>query len=156
MGCRVLSFHYVLTNDKGEVLDSSRNTDPFQVMEGKQQIIPVLEEALLAMSVGEKKQVHVPADLGYGPVHENLRIKVNRGQLPPENVKVGTQFTARETGENVIFTITKIEGEEVFLDGNHPLAGVDLNFDVEVMAVREATAEEQEHGHAHGEGGHHH
>ena len=156
MGCRVLSFHYVLTNDKGEVLDSSRNADPFQVMEGKQQIIPMLEEALFGMSVGEKKLLHAPAEMAYGPVHEKLRIKVSRSQLPPENVQVGTQFTAAETGNSVIFSIVKIEGEEVFLDGNHPLAGVDLNFDVEVLAIREATAEEQEHGHAHGEGGHHH
>ena len=156
MGCRVLSFHYVLSNDKGDVLDSSRNTDPFRVLEGKQQIIPMLEETLFGMSVGEKKRVHVPAEQAYGPVHENLRIKVNRNQLPPENVQVGTQFTAAESGNMVIFSIVKIEGEEVFLDGNHPLAGVDLNFDVEVLEVREATAEEEEHGHAHGEGGHHH
>lgn len=155
MGCRVLSFHYVLTNSRGEVLDSSQNKEPFRVMEGKQQIIPALEAELFNMNVGEKRRVQVPGDQAYGPVKEELKVKVNRGELPQVEIGIGSQFTGDEGARGVIFSVTKIEGDEVYLDGNHPLAGVDLSFEVEVIEIREATAEEMEHGHAHGGEGHH-
>lgn len=153
---RVLSFHYVLTNNQGEILDSSRDSDPFQVMEGKEQIIPGLEEEIFKLNPGDKKKIHVVADKAYGPVNEKLRVKVSRGQLPQGELGVGTQFSTGEGAQGLIFSVTRIEGDDVYLDGNHPLAGVDLTFDVEVITLREATAEELQHGHAHGGDGHHH
>lgn len=153
---KVISFHYTLKNTKGEVLDSSIGQEPFPVLEGVRQIIPTLEDELLKMNVGEKKQVFVPADKAYGQVNEKLRVKVNRDQLPEGDIQVGTQFRAGQDPKDPVFTVTKMEEGEVFLDGNHPLAGEDLQFDVEVIDIREATQDELQHGHAHGAGGHHH
>ncbi len=155
MSKRVLSFHYVLTNKKGETIDSSRGHEPMPVLEGSQQIIPGLEVELFKMKVGDKKKVDVSADQAYGVVREDLRVKVQRDQLPEGDIKVGVQFSAGE-GHGPVFTVTKIEEDGISLDGNHPLAGVDLTFDVEVTEIREATAEELQHGHAHGPHGHHH
>lgn len=153
---RVLSFHYILTNKNGETVDSSRDTDPFVVLEGSQQIIPGLEEELFKMLIGQKKKIDVPAAKAYGAVNEELKMSVPRAQLPAGDIQVGTQFTAGQEGHGMMFVVTKIEGEQIFLDGNHPLAGEDLTFDVEVLDVRPATKEELTHGHAHGPHGHHH
>ncbi len=155
MSKRVLSFHYILTNKKGETIDSSRGAEVFPVLEGAQQIIPGLEAELFQMKAGDKKKIHVTADKAYGLVREDLRVKVSRGQLPDGEIKVGVQFSAGE-GHGPVFTVIKIEEDGVHLDGNHPLAGEDLTFDVEVTDVRDATAEEEQHGHAHGPHGHHH
>ena len=153
---RVLSFHYILTNNKDEVIDTSRSGGTaFPVMEGAQQIIPGLEVELFKMSVGDKKKVHVKAEQAYGVLREDLKVKVQRDQLPEGEIKVGIQFSAGE-GHGPVFTVTKIEEDGVSLDGNHPLAGQDLTFDVEIASVREATKEEKAHGHAHGGDGHHH
>lgn len=154
MAERIFSFHYTLTNDKGEVLDSSREGDPLQFLEGRQQIIPGLEAELCRMLLGQKKSVFVAAADAYGPVMEELKVTVNRSQLPPGEVQVGTQFSGANEGP--VFSVTRIEGEMIHLDGNHPLAGMDLTFDVELTEVREATADELQHGHAHGPDGHHH
>ncbi len=155
MAFRVLSCHYVLTNSKGEVLDSSRGGDAFPVLEGAQQIIPGLEVELFKMNVGEKKKIFVVAAQAYGPVNEQLVVTVARDQLPEGDIQVGMQFGSGQ-GQDPTFTVTKIEGTQVSLDGNHPLAGQDLTFDVEIMEIREATEEEKAHGHAHGPHGHHH
>ncbi len=152
---RVLSFHYILTNNKGEVIDSSRGTEAMPVLEGSNQIIPGLESELFQMKVGEKKKVQVTADKAYGLLREDLRVKVQRDQLPEGEIKVGVQFSAGE-GHGPVFTVTKVEDDGISLDGNHPLAGQDLTFDVEVTEIRDATEEEQQHGHAHGPNGHHH
>ena len=93
----------------------------------------------------------------YGKVRDDLRIKINREKLPAGEIKPGAQFSAgQQEGHGPIFTVIKVEEEEVYLDGNHPLAGEDLTFDVEVTEIREATQEELAHGHAHGPNGHHH
>lgn len=156
MAQRVLSFHYDLTNSSGEKIDSSRGQEPFPVLEGQQQILPVLEQALFQMQAGEKKVVRLSAEQAYGPMRENLKVKVSRSKLPEGELKIGTQFRGGAEPHAPIFTVTAIENDEVSLDGNHPLAGQDLIFDVEVVEIREATAEELSHGHAHGAGGHHH
>lgn len=155
MSTRVLAFHYVLSNRSGEVLDSSRQGEPFQVMEGSRQILPGLEEALFKMKLGEKKKVQLDASNAYGQKDEKLKMKVSRKKLPAGELKIGSRFTGGPGPNAPVFTVTQIEGEDVFLDGNHPLAGVDLTFEVEVMEMREATAEEMSHGHAHGPHGHH-
>ncbi len=156
MSCRVLSFHYELTNASGKKLDSSRGGEPFPVMEGRKQIIPGLEEELFKMNIGEKKRVEVPAAKAYGTLNEKLKVKVSRDKLPEGNLEIGTRFSTGPEHDSPVFTVVKIEGDEISLDGNHPLAGQDLTFDVEVMAIREATSEETAHGHAHGGDGHHH
>lgn len=153
---RVLFFHYVLTNAGGETLDSSREGEPLGVLEGAHQIIPGLETELFQMNTGEKKTVHVPAVQAYGPVSERLKVKVNRAKLPAGDLQIGTQFRGGPEEHAPVFVVFKIEGEDVYLDGNHPLAGQDLTFAVEIMIIREATAEELEHGHGHGPEGHGH
>lgn len=153
---RVLFFHYHLTNTAGQTIDSSRGQDPMPVLEGARQIIPGLEEELFQMQVGEKKTVQVPSGKAYGPVNDKLKIKVPRAKLPQGDIKVGSQFHGGDPAHHMVFTVTGIEGDQISLDGNHPLAGQDLTFEVEVTAIREATAEELTHGHAHGGDGHHH
>lgn len=153
---RVVSFHYVLFNREGQQLDSSRSGQPFPVMEGKQQIIPGLEEELFKMNKGDKKKIHIPADKAYGQINEKMKIKIGREKLPQGDIQIGTRFAAGPEPHAPVFIVIKIEGNEVHLDGNHPLAGEDLTFEVEVMEVREATEEELQHGHAHGPEGHHH
>ena len=153
---RVLYFHYVLTNLKGETIDSSRGADPLVVLEGSQQIIPGLEEEIFKLKTGDKKVIAVPAAKAYGPVNEQLKVKVNRSQLPEGEIEVGARFRGGNDQMEFVFTVIKIEGEDVYLDGNHPLAGQDLTFDVEVTGMREATPEELQHGHLHGPGGHEH
>lgn len=155
MARQVLSFHYVLTDAQGKQIDSSRAGKPFEVLEGAQQIIVGLEEELFKMKAGEKKKVMIPTAKAYGPRQENLRIRVGRDKFPAGEIKVGTRFSAGG-GQGPVFIVTEITETEVGLDGNHPLAGQDLYFDVEVMGLREATPEEEAHGHAHGPEGHHH
>lgn len=155
MSKRVLSFHYILTNTKGDVIDTSRSGGhAFPVLEGAQQIIPGLEAELFKMSVGEKKKVQVAAAQAYGVVREDLKVKVPKTQLPAGDIHVGMQLSAGDHGP--VFVVTSVETEHVHLDGNHPLAGQDLTFDVEVTEIRAATEEELQHGHAHGPHGHHH
>jgi FKBP-type peptidyl-prolyl cis-trans isomerase SlyD len=154
----VVSICYRLTNAAGEELDRAEKADPFFYLHGSGQIIPGLESALLGSLVGTKKQVRIEPKDAYGEVDENLVTEVSRKNFPPgQALEVGMKFAAEvEDGESVVFTITGLEGERVAIDGNHPLAGETLQFEVEVLSVRDATPEELEHGHAHGPDGHHH
>lgn len=156
---RVISFHYTLTNQDGEVLDTSRDSnDPFSYMEGSSQIIPGLEKQMALLSVGDKRKIEVGAPEAYGEHDEQLIVEVPRAKLPnSEELQVDDQFQASgPNGEMLLFRVIEIAGDTIKLDGNHPLAGENLVFDVEVMQVRDATLEEVAHGHAHGPGGHHH
>ena len=154
----VVSLNYNLTNDSGEQLDSTQGKAPFKYLHGVGQIVPGLEKALEGALVGDKKQVTVSPEEGYGQINDQLRMEVNRSNFPGDaDLKPGLQFMADVgEGRQHMFTITKVDNDAVHVDGNHPLAGQTLNFSVEVMEVREATAEELQHGHVHGEGGHHH
>jgi FKBP-type peptidyl-prolyl cis-trans isomerase SlyD len=156
---RVISFHYTLTNEGGEVIDTSRDSkDPFSYLEGMNQIIPGLEKAMALLNVGDKRKIEVEAADAYGEHDAQLIVEVPRDKLPnAEQLEAGDQFQATgPNGEMLLFRVIDIEGDKVKLDGNHPLAGEKLVFDVEVMSVRNATPEEVTHGHAHGPGGHHH
>lgn len=151
---RVLSFHYTLRDPSGRVLDSSAGGDPITYMEGAGQIIPGLDEQLRDAQVQEKRRVVVPAAKAYGERDPAQVHRVKRAQLPIEGeLNVGDQFQTDSDRSAPIVTIAAIEGDEVVLDANHPLAGVELTFDVQITAVRDATAKEVEHGHAHGCGG---
>ena len=148
---RVVSFHYTLRDPSGRVLDTSAGGDPVSYLEGSGQIIDGLDEQLRLAAAGEKARVHVPATKAYGERDPAQVQRVNRALLPVQGeLKVGDQFQTDQDRFAPIVTVQAIEGDEVLLDANHPLAGMDLTFDVEIMSVREATASELEHGHAHG------
>ena len=151
MNKQVVSFHYTLKDKNGQVLDSSANSHPLSYLSGTGQIIPGLEEELNQLKTGDKKQVVVPAAKAYGEHSEKMVIKIARSRLPEAKMQVGDRFRASEDPHSPVFTVTEITATDVTLDGNHPLAGQDLYFDVEVTDMREATAEELEHGHSHHE-----
>jgi FKBP-type peptidyl-prolyl cis-trans isomerase SlyD len=153
----VASIHYTLTDGSGKVLDSSEGQEPLAYLHGSGNIIPGLEKALEGKSVGDKLNVNVPASEAYG-----LRDDTMVQELPTnmfsgiDQIEVGMEFHAETEHGLQVVTVINLEGDLVTIDGNHPLAGVDLTFDVEVTEVRAATEEELQHGHAHGAGGHHH
>lgn len=156
---RVIGFHYTLTDKAGTVLDSSVGDEPLYFLENSQQIIPGLEKVLQLMNVGDKRKIEVKAPDAYGDVNPDLIVKVKKTQFPPDaNLQVGDQFQVNNDPHSPVFTIMAVETEEVTVDGNHPMAGKDLFFDVEIVGMRPATQEEMSHGHAHGahgQNGHH-
>lgn len=156
----VVSIHYTLKDDGGQVIDSSESGDPLTYLHGHGQLISGLERHLEGRAAGDKLNVTIPPADGYGEYDNALVEHVPRRALKGiTNVKVGMQLRAQSDHEGHggrTVTVTRVAGDMVTIDGNHPLAGKNLNFDVEVAAVREATAEELEHGHVHGPGGHHH
>jgi FKBP-type peptidyl-prolyl cis-trans isomerase SlyD len=155
---RVVLFHYTLTNDAGEMLDSSAGGAPLAYLHGQGNIVAGLEKALHGHSAGDKLSVRVEAADGYGVRDASLVKRVPRRSFGSiGNIKPGMQFEAQlERGQRRVVTVTAVKGDMVTIDGNHPLAGQNLNFEVEVTEVRDATAEELAHGHVHGPGGHHH
>ena len=153
----VVSIHYTLTNNAGETLDSSVGQAPLAYLHGASNIVPGLENALVGKAVGDKLDVQVTAEEGYGPLREELVQKVPHENFQGvEDLQVGMQFMAQAPWGEQPVTVVKVEEDGVTLDGNHPLAGQDLTFAVEIVEIRDATEEEMTHGHAHGEGGHHH
>lgn len=153
----VVSMHYTLKDEQGQELDSSIGQEPLVFLSGAQNIIDGLDKSLQGKTAGDKLEVSVAPEDGYGVIHEELIQKV-----PTENfqgvddIQIGMQFMAQTPGGQQPVTVIGVEEDGVMLDGNHPLAGKILNFNVEIMDVREASAEELEHGHVHGEGGHQH
>jgi FKBP-type peptidyl-prolyl cis-trans isomerase SlyD len=154
---RVVTIHYTLKDDKGAVLDSSAGGEPLAYIQGHGNLVAGLEKALEGKQDGNTLAVSVaPAD-GYGVRDEKLIQRLPKRSLQGSGeIKKGMQFQARTDDGMRLFTVTAVMGDMVTLDGNHPLADQTLHFDVEVVAVREATTEELEHGHVHGAGGHHH
>jgi len=151
-----VSIHYTLTNDVGEQLDSSRGEEPLVYLHGAGNIISGLEAALTGKSVGDKFDVSIPPAEAYGELVPDMVQVVSRKMFEGMDVEVGMQFHADVSHGAGIITVTDINGDDVTIDGNHPLAGETLNFAVEVVDVRPATADELAHGHIHGAGGHHH
>ena len=148
---RVVSLHYTLRDPSGRVLDSSAGGDPIVYLEGAGQVIDGLDEQLRQAAAGEKARVNVPAKKAYGERDPAQVQRVKRTLLPVEGeLKVGDQFQTDHDRFAPVVTVQAIEGDDVLLDANHPLAGMDLTFDVEIVGVREPTAAELEHGHAHG------
>ena len=153
MSKKVIAFHYVLTDKAGLTIDKSDEGEPLAFMTGVGQIIPGLESVLITMNLGEKRRIDVPAAQAYGERDLGRIVNVKRDQLPEGDIKVGDMF--RGADEEVV-TVTAVNLDGVVLDANHPLAGQDLIFVVEIASVREATNEELAHGHAHGADGHAH
>jgi FKBP-type peptidyl-prolyl cis-trans isomerase SlyD len=147
----VVSITYTLTNDDSTVLDSTEESGPMDYLHGAENIIPGLEDGLEGKKVGDKLTIRVDPEDGYGEVFTELMQVVDIAAFEGvESVEAGMQFESEtDEGELEIVTIKSIDGNEVTIDANHPLAGVTLNFDVEIVGVREATTEELEHEHVH-------
>ncbi|MDO9215595.1 MAG: peptidylprolyl isomerase [Methylococcales bacterium] len=152
-----VSIHYTLTNDKGEVLDSSIGDEALVYLHGEGNIISGLEQALNGKAVGDKFNVRLDAKDAYGEFMEDRIQVISHAMFEGvDELEVGMQFQADVSDGPGIVTITKIDADNITIDGNHPLAGEPLTFAVEVVAIRAATEEELDHGHVHGAGGHHH
>jgi FKBP-type peptidyl-prolyl cis-trans isomerase SlyD len=154
MANKVISFHYTMTTAEGEKIYSSLEKEPLAFIEGSGQIMPALEAVLHGMSAGEKKKITLTADQAFGEYDKEQVFQVSREQLPQQEINVGDQF--QDDPEAPPLTVIEVADDHNVMDRNHPLAGVDLVFDVEVTGIREATPEEIAHGHVHGEGGAHH
>lgn len=155
----VVTLDYTLRLDDGEVIDSSEDEGPLEYLHGYGQIIPGLEKALAGLGVGDRKTVVVPPNEAYGEVDMDAFEIVPRTMFPDDlELEEGLELSLRdvETDEPFDATIAEIRETEVMLDFNHPLAGETLHFEVHIPAIRQATAEELSHGHAHGTDGHHH
>ncbi|MFM6929815.1 MAG: peptidylprolyl isomerase [Bdellovibrio sp.] len=157
---RVLAFNYVLKGPDGAVLDKSETNQPLPYLEGAGQILPKLEEEIKDLKEGDKKVVKLSAADAYGEVRDNMYMDVPKEELAHlPQLEIGAHLRL-ELGEGAhIVRVSKMNDTHVTLDGNHPLAGQPLEFDIEMVLIREATAEEIQHGHPHGihgDAGHHH
>ncbi|HEX4825266.1 MAG TPA: peptidylprolyl isomerase [Candidatus Polarisedimenticolaceae bacterium] len=153
---RVVRMHYTLTGADGATIETSVGDDPMVYLHGAGQIIPGLENALAGSAAGTKRRIVVPPEDAYGVSDPGARIRVPVSEFPPKmGLAPGIEVQASTPDGPVTFLVVAIEGDEVVLDGNHPLAGKTLTFDVEVLEVREATPDEIAHRHAHGTGGAH-
>ncbi|MDQ6993524.1 MAG: peptidylprolyl isomerase [Mariprofundus sp.] len=149
---KVVSIHYTLTNDAGEVLDSSRDANPLVYLHGAKNIIPGLETALIGKLAGDELAVVVEPSDAYGEYNEQMTQVVPREMFAGvDEIEAGMEFQA-ETSQGVeVIRVAAVDGDEVTIDGNHPLAGKRLHFAVSIHEVREANEEELTHGHVHGE-----
>ena len=154
---RVVTFNYTLRDDQGAVIDSSSGRAPLSYLHGKGNIIPGLERALVGKAAGDKLDVTVAPEHGYGPRDERLVQIVARAKFGDvANIAPGMQVRASGKQGARLVTVVRVDRDFVTVDGNHPLAGRTLHFSVEVADVRKATHEEISHGHVHGPHGHHH
>jgi len=150
----ILGFHYTLKDKSGATIDSSVGGEPMLIMTDRGQVIPGLERVIKDLSVGDKQSVIVAPKDGYGEVNNDLRRVVSRSQFPEgTDLPVGGQFQSQMDGQVRIFTIMNVEGDKVYVDANHLLAGHELHFDIEITEKRDPSAEENEHGRALGPGG---
>jgi FKBP-type peptidyl-prolyl cis-trans isomerase SlyD len=147
---KVAAIHYTLTDNEGNILDSSSGREPLAYIHGIGNLIPGMEEG---KAKGDKFNIKVSPEKGYGVKSDDLLQEVPRSAFGDQKVEVGMQF---QTNRGGVVTVTKVGLETITVDANHPLAGVELNFAVEVMEIRNATEDELAHGHVHGPGGHHH
>ena len=153
----VVVFDYTLTDDDKDIIDSSVGSEPLAYIQGEGQIVPGLEKAMEGKKAGDSFKISIAPEEAYG-LHDPENISV----VPADQIEGGEELeegmqlhTEGEFGEQTVM-ITKIVGNEVTIDGNHPLAGMTLHFDIKIREVRPATDEERDHGHVHGPGGHHH
>jgi FKBP-type peptidyl-prolyl cis-trans isomerase SlyD len=154
---QVVSIHYTLRDDTGEVIDRSAEGEPLAYLHGRGQLIPGLERELTGREAGDRLEVKIAPAEGYGEYDRELVQQVPRRALKGVGqLRVGLRLQAQTQDGPRAVTVTQLNGDMVTLDGNHPLAGKTLHFQVEVAAVRAATEEELAHGHVHGAGGHHH
>ena len=153
---RVVTLNYTLRDEQGTVIDSSGGRAPLRYLHGKGNIIPGLEQALAGKAAGDKLDVTVPPEQGYGSRDERLVQIVARAKFgDAANLAPGMQVRASGRQGSRLVTVVRVDRDFVTVDGNHPLAGRTLHFSVEVADVRKASHDEISHGHVHGPGGHH-
>jgi FKBP-type peptidyl-prolyl cis-trans isomerase SlyD len=150
---KVAAIHYTLTDNKGTVIDTSAGRDPLYYIHGNGNLIIGMEEGLEGKSKGDKFQLKIEPAKGYGEKDPEMVQQVPISAFGGQDVKTGMKFSTNQGG---VVTVTEVGAESVTVDANHELAGVELNFEVEVIEVRDASSEEISHGHVHGAGGHHH
>ncbi|MCK9270845.1 MAG: peptidylprolyl isomerase [Bacteroidales bacterium] len=154
---KVVGIHYTLTDDKGNTLDSSDGRDPLYYLHGNGNLIPGLERELENKQKDDDLKVTIQPEDAYGVRNDEMVYEIERSKFPdPNNVERGMTFTSHTKEGDINLTVVKIEGDNVTLDANHPLAGQELTFEVKVVDVRDASAEEIDHGHVHEPGAHHH
>lgn len=155
---KVVTLNFTLKDDEGNILDSTETGGLFSYISGKNMILPKLEEAVNNMIIGTRKQLKFEAKDGYGTYNEDAVQVVGKENFPEDFIlEAGMEYMASNPdGVQMPFIITNVEDETVTIDFNHPLAGKNLNFDIELVDVRDATPEELTHGHVHGPDGHHH
>ena len=153
----VVSIHYTLTDDAGNLLDTSINDEPLHYLHGANNLIPGLEDELTGKTVGAAFKVKIPPEDGYGIYRDELvqtvPLELFKGM---DEVQPGMQFETQGANGSEMIVVTDVSSDQVTVDGNHPLAGKTLHFDVTVEAIRDATREELEHGHPHQGNEHHH
>jgi FKBP-type peptidyl-prolyl cis-trans isomerase SlyD len=150
---KVAAIHYTLRDNEGTVIDTSDGREPLYYLHGAGNLIIGMEEGLEGKTTGDKFSLKITPEKGYGELDSTMVQKVPRSAFGSQEVKPGMKFSTNQGG---VVTVKDVGLESVTVDANHPLAGVTLNFDVEIMEVRNATPEELAHGHVHGPGGHHH
>ena len=153
----VVTMDYTLRGPDGQVIDSSEGKAPLPYLHGASNIIPGLEKHLEGKKIGDNVKVNVPAAEGYGERDPQMVQSVPRSNFQGvANIAPGMQFQARTAEGAHLVTVMAVDETEVTVDANHPLAGVELSFDVTIRGIRAATTEEEQHGHVHGAGGHQH
>lgn len=150
----IASIEYTLRDDEGEIIDSSEGDSPLEVLVGQGQLIPGLEKALMGLEAGKELKISVNPEEAYGDYNPELEVVVPMSQIKTDDeIEEGVHFQVDTPDGTLIYEVQKIEGDQVTMNGNHPLAGQVLHFEVKVVSVRAATEEELKHGHAHSEGG---
>lgn len=151
MNPRVFAFNYTLRSSTGEILDASEENQPLPFLEGAGQIIPALEKQVLLMTEGDKKKISLTAEEAYGHQRDNLIMEVDAKEFSHiPDLEVGSYLQLDLKDQVKVVRVTNMTSDKVTIDGNHPLAGQALVFDVEVVLIREATQIEITHKHAHG------
>jgi len=153
---RVVRFHYAVAEQGQEALENSRGGEPLAILQGHGNIIPGLEKAMEGHEAGDSFVVDVAAADAYGDRRDNLTQRVPKKHFEGQRLEPGMQVVLNTNFGPRAVTIQKVGMSVVDVDLNHPMAGKDLHFDIDIVDVREATPEELEHGHVHGDGGHHH
>ena len=153
----VVSIHYTLKNDEGEVMDSSEGKPPLQYLHGKNNLIPGLEAELTGKTTGAQFEASIPPEQAYGERRDDFIQVISKEMFQGvESVEPGMTFVAQgEGGAQRQVRVTEVDGDKVTIDANHPMAGLTLHFAVEIVDVREATPQELEHGHVHQDGADH-
>ena len=159
----VVTIHYTLKDGDNKVIDASNGKEPLVYLHGAGMMIPTLEEALAGRTRGDQFQISIPPEKAYGLRDETRIEKIPAREFQEFHdseeegpLEIGMQFEVETDEGPLVLTVLEIGADEITVDANHPLAGQTLNFDVEVTEIRSASAEELEHGHVHGHGGHHH
>ncbi|OUR97793.1 peptidylprolyl isomerase [Halobacteriovorax marinus] len=151
----VVEINYTLKDGEGQLIDSSDQAGgPMVYIHGHENILPKLESELAGKSVGDSFKLELKAEDAYGEYHDQMVQTIPKTEFPDvDKIQVGMQFQVQtESGEPIPVMVKEIQSESIVLDGNHPLAGLDLKFDVEVASIRVATEDEISHGHLHAHG----